>query len=94
MFDLAGLAGRVKSRAVKVGDGIDARLGSVLFELNFSRPPSSRFLRYRWSPILFIYHGEQLLCLFLMFFFCSVFEKSSNKNSLCPYLPCVVLCAN
>ena len=51
----------VKSRAVKVGDGIEARLGSVLFVLfkfNFSRLPSSRFLRYRRSLILFTYHGE------------------------------------
>lgn len=33
---------RVKSRAVKVGDGIEARLGSVLFVLsgfNFSQLP-------------------------------------------------------
>ena len=69
-FDLAG---RVKSRAVKVGDGIEARLGLVLSEFNFSRLPSSRFLRYRRSPILFTYHGEQFLSLFLMISFRSVF---------------------
>jgi hypothetical protein len=70
-----------ESRAVKVGDRIEARLGSVLFvlsEFNFSRLPSSRFLRYRRSPILFTYHGE-LLFLFLVISFCSVFENPTTK---------------
>jgi hypothetical protein len=49
---------------VKFGDGIDARLGSVLFilsEFNSSRLPSSRFLKYPQLPILFKYHGETFL---------------------------------
>ena len=82
------------ARAGKVGDRIEARLGSPVFVL--LHPSSTSYSLHSFSQISPVANPVYISWSATPFsvFWRLCLTQSYNKNSLSLYLPCVALCAN